>query len=133
MICAGDGTVAGYCPCFMPRPDPLMISNVETDMSQLTNERPNTDDVLEKPDESYETERIADELDVLEEIYSDDSELNMEYNTSDLEKGSIDFVVIESHRKDDIRFKPVQPSSPEIRSVDVEEMNKKYVLCELER
>ena len=71
----------------------LLISNVETDMSQLTNKLHNTDDVLEKVDERYETERNADELVVLEEKYSDNPELNMEYNTSDLEKGSIDFVV----------------------------------------
>ena len=63
--------------------DPLLIGNVETDMPQLTNELHNTDDVLEKEDESYETERIADKLVVLEEICSEDSELNMEYNTSD--------------------------------------------------
>ena len=50
-----------------------------------------------------------------------------------MEKGSIDFVVIESHRKDDISCNPVQPYSSEIRSSDVEEMNKKSVLCELER
>ena len=58
---------------------------------------------MEKVDESYETERIADELVLLEEIYSDDSELNMEYKTTDLEKDNSDFVVTESHRKDDIR------------------------------
>ena len=40
--------------------DPLLISDEETDMSQLTNELHSTDDVLEKVDESYETERIAD-------------------------------------------------------------------------
>ena len=39
---------------------------------------------------------------MLEEIYSDYSELDMEYNTSDLEKESIDFGVTESRRKDDI-------------------------------
>ena len=71
----------------------LLISNVETDMSQLTNKLHNTDDVLEQVDERYETERNADELIVLEEKYSDNPELNMEYNTSDLEKGNIDFVV----------------------------------------
>ena len=71
----------------------LLISNVETDMSQLTNKLHNTDDVLEKVDERYETERNADELVVLGEKYSDNPELNMEYNTSDLEKGSIDLVV----------------------------------------
>ena len=71
----------------------LLISNVETDMSQLTNKLHNTDDVLDQVDERYETERNADELIVLEEKYSDNPELNMEYNTSDLEKGSIDFVV----------------------------------------
>ena len=57
--------------------DPLLISNVETDMSRLSNELQNTDDVLEKVDESYETEGIADELVVFEGIYSDDSEFNM--------------------------------------------------------
>ena len=51
------------------------------------------------------------------------------YNTSDLEKGSIDFVVSGSHRKDDIRCNPVQPYSSELRSSDFEEMNKKSVLC----
>ena len=71
----------------------LLISNVETDMSQLTNKLHNTDDVLEKVDERYETERNADELVVLGEAYMHNPELNMEYNTSDLEKGSIDFVV----------------------------------------
>ena len=40
--------------------DPLLISDEETDMSQLTNELHSTDDVLEKVDENYETERIAD-------------------------------------------------------------------------
>ena len=40
--------------------DPLLISDEETDMSQLTNELHSTDHVLEKVDESYETERIAD-------------------------------------------------------------------------
>ena len=35
--------------------DPFFISNVETDMSQLTNELHNTDDVLEEVGESYET------------------------------------------------------------------------------
>ena len=70
---------------------------------------------------------------MLEEIHSDDSELDMEYNTRDLEKDNFNFVVIESHRKDDIRCNPVQPSSSEIRSLDVEEMGKISVLCELER
>ena len=113
--------------------DPLLISNVETDMSQLSNELHSTDDVLEKVNESYVKERIADELVMLEEIHSDDSELDMEYNTRDLEKDNFNFVVIESHRKDDIRCNPVQPSSSEIRSLDVEEMGKISVLCELER
>ena len=54
---------------------------------------------MEKVDESYETERIANKLVVLEEIYSNDFELNMEYNTIDLEKGNFDFVIIESHRE----------------------------------
>ena len=63
--------------------DPLLIGNVETDMSQLSNELHNTDDVLEKVDVSYEIERIADELVLLEEIYSHNSELNMEYSTSE--------------------------------------------------
>ena len=71
---------------------------------------------MEKVDETYETERIANKLVVLEEIYSNDSELNMEYNTSDLEKGNSDFVIIESHRKYFIRCNPVQLSSSEIRS-----------------
>ena len=110
--------------------DSLLISNIETDRSQLSKELHNIDDVLEKVDESYETERIADELVLLEEIYSDDSELNMEYKTTDLEKDNSDFVVTGSHRKDDIRCNPVQPSSSEIRSLDVAEMNKKSVLCE---
>ena len=88
---------------------------------------------MEKVDESYETERIADELVELEEIYSGDSELNMEYCTSNLEKGSIDFDVTESHRKDNIRCNTVEPSSSEIKSAGVDEMNKKSVLCELER
>ena len=88
---------------------------------------------MEKVDESYETERIADELVELEEIYSGDSELNKEYCTSNLEKGSIDFDVTEYHRKDDIRCNAVEPSSSEIRSAGVDEMNKKSVLCELER
>ena len=113
--------------------DPLLISNVETDMLQLSNELHNSDDGLEKVDESYGTERIGDELVVLEEIYSYDFELNMEYNTSDLEKGNFDFVFTESHRKDDIRCNPVQLSSSEIRSLYVEKINKKSVLYELER
>ena len=54
---------------------------------------------MKKVDESYETERIANKLVVLEEIYSNDFELNMEYNTIDLEKGNSDFVIIESHRE----------------------------------
>ena len=70
---------------------------------------------------------------MLEEIYSDDSELNMEYNTSDLETGNSDFVVTVSHRKDYSSCNPVQLSSSEIRSLDVEEINKKSVLSELER
>ena len=45
----------------------------------------------------------------------------MEYNTNDLGKGTTDFVVTESHRKDDIRCNPVQPFSSEIRSLNVEE------------
>ena len=113
--------------------DPLVISNVETDMSQVSNELHKTDDVLEKVDESFETKRIPDELVLLEEIYSDDAELNMEYNTGDLETGNSDFVVTVSHRKDYSSCNPVQPSSSKIRSLDVEEINKKSVLCELER
>ena len=58
---------------------------------------------MKKVHESCETERISDELVVLEEVYSDDSGLNVEYNTSDLEEGNIDFVVTASHRKDEIR------------------------------
>ena len=58
---------------------------------------------MKKVHESCETERISDELVVLEEVYSDDSGLNVEYNTSDLEEGNIDFVVTEFHRKDEIR------------------------------
>ena len=50
-----------------------------------------------------------------------------------MEKGNSDFVIIESHRKYFIRCNPVQLSSSEKRSLDVEEMNKKSVLCELER
>ena len=57
---------------------------------------------MKKVHESYDTERILDELVVLEEVYSDDSGLNAEYNTSDLEEDNIDFVVTESHRKDEI-------------------------------
>ena len=110
-----------------------LISNVETDISPLSNELYNTDDVSEKEDKSYETQGIADELVVLEEIYSDVLELNMEDKTHDLEKGNIDFVVTESHRKDDIRCNPVQPCSSEIRSLVVKEVNKKSVSCELER
>ena len=102
-------------------------------MEQLANALHNTDDVLEKVDESYEAERIADKLVVLEEIYSGDSQLNMEYSTSDLENGSIDFDVTESHRKDYIRCHPVEPYFSEISSAGVNEMNKKSVLCELER
>ena len=41
--------------------DAFLTSNVETDMSQLSNELHNFDDALEKVDESSETERIADE------------------------------------------------------------------------
>lgn len=52
-----------------------LISNVETDISPLSNELYNTDDVSEKEDKSYETQGIADELVVLEEIYSDVFEL----------------------------------------------------------
>ena len=47
---------------------------------------------------------------MLKEIYSDDSELNMEYNTRDLGKGSIGFRVAGFHMKDHIRCNPVQPS-----------------------
>ena len=47
--------------------------------------------VLEKVDENYKTERIADELVVLEEICLDESELNMEYNTRAFENFSIVF------------------------------------------
>ena len=101
--------------------DPLLISNVETDISPLSNELFNTDDVSEKEDKSYETQGIVDELVVLEEIYSDVFELNMEDNTHDLENGNIDFVDRKSHRKDDIKCNPVQPSSSEIRSLVVKE------------
>ena len=66
--------------------NPLLISNNEIDMSRLSNELNNTDDVLEKADENYETERIANELVLLEEIYSGDAELNNEYDKSGLEK-----------------------------------------------
>ena len=66
--------------------NPLLISNIETDVSRLSNELHNTDDVLEKADENYETERIANELVLLEEIYSGDAELNNEYNKIGLEK-----------------------------------------------
>ena len=45
--------------------DPLLISNVETDISPLSNELFNTDDVSEKEDKSYETQGIVDELVVL--------------------------------------------------------------------
>ena len=41
---------------------------------------------MEKADENYETERIANELVLLEEIYSGDAELNNEYNKIGLEK-----------------------------------------------
>ena len=95
-------------------------------MSQLINKSHNTDDVLEKVDENYKTERIADELVVLEEICLDESELNMEYNTRAFEKFSIVFIVTESPRKDEIMCN-------QIRSAEVEEMNKKSVLYELER
>ena len=57
----------------------------------------------------------------------------MKYNTRDFENVNLDFVVTESHRKYHIRCNPVQSSSSEIRNLDVEEMNKKSVLCELER
>ena len=43
----------------------MLISNVETDMSQLTHALHNNDDVLEEVDESYERGRIANELVVL--------------------------------------------------------------------
>ena len=66
--------------------DPLLIGNVETDRPKLSNKLHNTDDVLKKVDETYETERIADELFVLEETYSDYSELSMELNKSDQKK-----------------------------------------------
>lgn len=69
---------------------------------------------------------------MLEEIYSDDSELNTEYNTSDLEKGTIEFIVTESYWNDDTGCNPVQSSS-EIRSLGVKEVNKKPIWCELER
>ena len=62
---------------------------------------------------------------MLEEIYSDDSELNMEYNTSDLEKGNIEFIATESYWND-IGCNPVQSSS-EIRSLGVKEVNKKSI------
>ena len=89
--------------------------------------------LLKKVDESCETERIADELVVLEGIYSDYSELSKEYNKIDLKKGNIYFFVTESHRKYDIRCNPVQPSSSEIRSLGADEKNKKSALCKLER
>ena len=63
-------------------------------MSQLINKSHNTDDVLEKVDENYKTERIADELAVLKEICLDESELNMEYNTRAFEKFSIAFLLL---------------------------------------
>lgn len=66
--------------------NPLLISNIETNMSRLSNELLDTGDALEKVDESYEAERIADELVELEKIYSDDTQLNVEYNTRDMEK-----------------------------------------------
>ena len=72
----------------------MLISTAETDMSQLTNKSHNTDDVLEKVDENYKTERIADELAVLKEICLDESELNMEYNTRAFEKFSIAFLLL---------------------------------------
>ena len=113
--------------------DPLLISNVETSMSQVSSELHNPDDALEKVDEKRKTERIANEVVLLEEVHSDDSELNMEYNTSDLEKVNFDFVVAESHRKDNISCNSIQPSCCGMRSLDVKKMNKKSVLCELER
>ena len=102
-------------------------------MSQVSSELHNTDDALEKVDEKHKTERIANEVVLLEEVHSDDSELNIEYNTSDLEKGNFDFVVADSHRKDDISCNSIQPSCSGMRSLDVKKMNKKSVLCELER
>ena len=72
---------------------------VEIDTSRLSNElHNNTYDVLEKINESYETEITADEWVVLEELYWDYSEFNIEYNTSDSEKTNIDLVVTEPHR-----------------------------------
>ena len=62
--------------------NPLLIGNVQTDISQLSNELRSTDDVLGKIDESYETERIANELVMLKDMYSDDSE--MQYNTNEV-------------------------------------------------
>ena len=55
----------------------MFISNVETDIVQVSNELHNTDDVLDKAGESYEEEKIADEFVVLEEIHSDGSVLNI--------------------------------------------------------
>ena len=55
-------------------------------MSRRSNELLDTGDTLEKVDESYEAERIADELVELEKIYSDDTQLNVEYSTRDMEK-----------------------------------------------
>lgn len=79
--------------------NPWLISNVEIDTSRLSNElHNNTYDVLEKINESYETEITADEWVVLEELYWDYSEFNIEYNTSDSEKTNIDLVVTEPHR-----------------------------------
>ena len=66
--------------------NPLLISNIETNMSRLSNELLDTGDALGKVDESYEAERIADELVELEKIYSDDTQLNVEYSTRDMEK-----------------------------------------------
>lgn len=49
----------------------------------------------------------------------------MEYNTSDLEKGTIEFIVTESYWNDDIRCNPVQSSSE--MSLGVKEVNKKSI------
>ena len=62
--------------------NPLLIGNVQTDISQLSNELRSTDDVLGKIDKSYETKRIANELVMLKGMYSDDSE--MQYNTNEV-------------------------------------------------
>ena len=50
----------------------------------------------------------------------------MKYNTSDLEKGTIEFIVTESYWNDDTGCNPVQSSS-EIRSLGVKEDNKKPI------